>query len=434
MQNQRFVHLDFKGIAPCFDKVHEWLLFLKGCGFSGIVFEFDCRVRWKTWPLAGMPVYSPQEAAAMVADAEKLGFETIPLMQIQGHLEWILGEKAYAGLRENGKLTLCPSSQEARKKLAMWMCELRKIFPHSRYIHLGADEVDTIGECPNCRKKLQQVGRFGIYMENTALFCKKALAMGFRPLIWADMILQEQKIQLETSLPPETILVNWQYCGSGPFHGMESLQKSGFEVWGASSIKSFWHEHPRMLLNYPQDRLINVAGWNQFEGNVIHTFWGRPGNKGCLYPPWPMSVPVFIAAGNPDCWRKHPWHDKYQKFGDCLRRNNPPEIQDMIRELDTWPCASTEEKECVTYLQLGLRYELLFARYCSCRFSQCATDASIPFVGKNPSVYHEHFCIQKEKIQEELDILMEELADFFTRNGLIGKEEFIAEKRSIFLL
>ena len=30
--------------------------------------------------------------------------------------------------------------------------------------------------------------------------------------------------------------------------------------------------------------------------------------------------------------------------------------------------------------------------------------------------------------------LMKELADFFTRNGLIGKEEFIAEKRSIFLL
>ena len=30
--------------------------------------------------------------------------------------------------------------------------------------------------------------------------------------------------------------------------------------------------------------------------------------------------------------------------------------------------------------------------------------------------------------------LMKELADFFTRNGPIGKEEFIAEKRSIFLL
>ena len=430
---RRFLHLDFKGIVPKIQKIHEWLVFFRKCGFHGIVFEFDCRVKWQTWEHAGMPVYSVAEAKQIVAEAEALGFETIPLMQVQGHLEWILGEDAYAHLRENGTLTLCPSHPDSSALLGKWMEELREIFPHSHYLHLGADEVEFIGECRACRAKAEKIGRHGIYRAHVAACCRKALDLGFRPMLWGDMLLHDTETP-GVAIPAETIIVDWQYWGAGPFESTERLRKSGHEVWGASSIKCAWYEHFHMMLNYPQERLENVLGWNRFKGNVIHTNWGRPGNKWNLYPPWHMSIPVFVAAGDPAQWAKHPWNSCFTRFMETFRRGLRFQLENMLPEMKTWPCSDAMEQECLRYLCLGVEYELLAGDYFDCLFGKCAVDAAIPYIGRNIPVYKKYFLTGREKLHLRLEKLMQDVDCFFLDNELLGKEEFIAEKTSIFRL
>jgi hypothetical protein len=47
--------LDFKGVVPATEMLSEYLKYFMDCGFEGIIFEFDCRYQWQTWPDAAIP-------------------------------------------------------------------------------------------------------------------------------------------------------------------------------------------------------------------------------------------------------------------------------------------------------------------------------------------------------------------------------------------
>ena len=429
---KRYLHLDFKGIVPRMPELKKYLQFFHDCGFDGVVLEFDCRLSYKTFPGTGMPLFSTDEAKEIVKFAELLGFETIPLMQIHGHLEWLLGDEKYASLRENGKLTLCPSNPESLKKLGEWMRELREIFPRSEYIHLGADEVTAIGECPLCAPRMEKEGKAGIYTAHVVKCCKMAAGLGFRPLIWADMLLKEFSCDAVRELPADVIIVDWQYWGAGPYPTTEKLQKSGREVWGASAVRSAWYEHPYSILNFPEDRLENVSGWNHFDGNVIHTCWGRPGNKWNLYPPWILSLPVFIAAGNPQKWAVHPWKERYEKLNTLLRRNLHFEVKKTLDMLGEWEAETPFEKEFLHFLKLGIRFQLLIDGYLEYLFSKRMLESTAKFVGRDDFTYQSYIGDYPAKLQKDHAELMADIADGFDRCQFSDKEEYIAEKTAVF--
>lgn len=429
---KRYLHLDFKGIVPELPELKNYLQFFRDCGFDGLVLEFDCRIAYETFPGAGMPLFSVDEAREIVGFAEHLGLETIPLMQIHGHLEWLLGDEKYAHLRENGKLTLCPSDPVSLEKLEEWMRELRGIFPRSEYIHLGADEVSVIGECPRCAPRLEKEGKAGIYTSHVAKCCKMAADSGFRPMIWADMLLRDLPGDAVLDLPDRVIVVDWQYWGSGPYPSTMKLQQSGREVWGASAVYAAWYEHPFSILNFPEDRLENVLGWNDFDGPVIHTCWGRPGNKWNLYPPWISSLPVFIAAGDPQKWAVHPWKERYEELNRTLRRNLRFEVVKTLDQLREWEADSQLEKDFLLFMQLGIRYQLLMDRYLEYLFFTRTLDSTSKFVGKDDFIYRKTFGDFPAGFQKDHDALMADTADFFDRCRLSDKEEFIAEKSCVF--
>ena len=432
---KRYLHLDFKGIVPQIRTLGEHLMFFKECGFDGVVFEFDCRVACNSLPDAGSPAYTTEQAAMIVRQAESLGLETIPLMQCIGHLEWLLGEKEYASFRENGTLTLCPNAPGAKNLILGWMKELREIFPNSKYIHIGGDEVAHLCECPACMEECRSgKTKFDVYLRHVSEICSAAASMGFSPIVWGDMFLKEEDPASRIrALPSGTVVVDWKYWGEGPYESTRKLQQSGREIWGASGVQCAWYEHYRQLLPFYEDRFQNVLGWNKFEGNVIHTVWTRSGSKWGLFPPCiPLSLPVFIAAGNPQKWLSHPWKHEFDEMMRLFRRGLEFELERLPEQIRHWPCRSNLEEQCRDFLIFGIEYQILVNRYLENLSIQDSLLVSRKYVGWNPDVDRKYLHDIPAGILAGLQSLMDEIGRFFDRCGFDCKEEFTEEFSSIF--
>ncbi len=95
-----WLHLDLKGAMPDEPRFGEWLNFFADCGFNGIVFEYEDRFPWQTWPDTYRPGFDREAWARLWKRCETLGLEVVPLVQMQGHLEWLLKHEQYRPMRE----------------------------------------------------------------------------------------------------------------------------------------------------------------------------------------------------------------------------------------------------------------------------------------------------------------------------------------------
>lgn len=436
MLNTNWLHLDLKGIVPSPRKICAWLDFFKSCGFNRIIFEYDCRVAWESWPGAGEPLLSRQDISLITTHAASLGLEVIPLIQIHGHLEWILKQERYAHLREAGFVNeLCPQHPDSQPLIKAWIDEVLSLHPQARFIHLGADETWHLASCDLCQALAEadaRRGKMGVYIDHVGAICRHVLGRGIQPMLWADMFCPEDRTPLAADLPAGTILANWQYAGEGPFPTTHRLQQSGLEVYGASAIQCSWYEHWWTAMNNPEDRLKNVLAWNQTGLNVIHTTWGRPGNLWNLYPCWAASVPVFIAAANPERWLQHPWRPFFDKLGPLLRRSWPHELKEAIPEAAALPAANPFEEAGRQWLTLGLRYQLMLKNHLGISLGQRCMNVTQNYVGRDPAAYHKYYIAPAENLQFELKAWQDELTLFFQQHELSDASEFIAEKSAIF--
>jgi len=436
---KNFLHLDFKGVVPAAEELPEYLKYFKDCGFEGVIFEFDCRYQWQTWPDAAMPLLSVTAIRKLIECCRELGLEAIPLIQIQGHLQWILKHEHFAYLRENKFFSeLCPSLPESKSLIRQWIDEALELFPEAGFIHLGADETLNFASCPKCidyasRSKHE---KFGVYIDHVADCCRYALSRGVRPVIWADMFWREKSSHLAAELPSETILADWQYTGSAPFDTTRELQKTGREIWGASAIACAWYESRHSAQREPGPRLENILSWNKWarenDATIIHTTWGRPSNLWNLYPPWIGQLPLFIAAGNPERWREHSWRIFFDELNDIMFRDWPHELEKAIEDVAALPAANKWEQECLNWWSLSLRYQLLFKEYLFFSIDHRCMLETQRFVGSDPVVYRRNFEDPGISIPQKLESWVKDLKEFWQRNQLSDLAEFSAEKKAIF--
>ncbi|OQA79955.1 MAG: Glycosyl hydrolase family 20, catalytic domain [Lentisphaerae bacterium ADurb.Bin242] len=362
----QYLHLDLKGIVPSEMQFYSWLDWFKKCGFDGLVMEYDCRVPWDTWADAGSPLFGKDVVTRLVGHAEKLGFEVIPLIQVHGHLEWILQNESYAYLRENGELNeLCPLQPDSFPKMCQWIDEVAALHPNARNIHLGCDETWHLGSCPECRKKISgdplQRGKMGLFIDHAAKLCRYAAEeKQLRPMIWDDMFCRDHGASLKSLsvFPEETIFVHWKYGRNTTDH-LDLIRSTGQETWGASAVRCGWIDHHWKALNILGDRLDNIADWQKTDLNLIHTTWGRPNNLWNLYGPWEALIPPFIAAGNPSGWASHPWRLFVRALDEALLKAERPALENLAGEVLRLPAADPMETRAKTWFSLGIQYELM---------------------------------------------------------------------------
>ncbi len=427
-----WLHLDLKGAIPKVHRLIDMLGYCRNCGYNGIVLEYDDRIPWRSWPEVRNGGYSMAEQAELLAAARKLELEVVPLIQIHGHLEWLLKHPEYHDWRENGVGSeICPLHPEVPARLEKWIDEVVELHPQSRFIHLGADETLYLGTCPKCSR----LDKMEIYLNHVSKMCRYALGKGLTPLIWADMFWSEKCPDLADSLPEGTILVDWRYEGVPPFESTTILRRGKHPVMGASGIMTGWWEHCYRVQADPQSRVENVSGWFRYaddnELGLIHTTWTRGASLWNIYGPWHGHLPAFIAGGNPARWERHPWCGFTRNLTGIIDRDIPDELEKTAAETLKLPAFDDAERECLRWWNLALRYQAIQKSVQIHRSTRNCLDRVAEFVGRDETMYRRNCITPFSGLQDKLEAWEQEARRFWTDNELSNENEFFATHSEI---
>lgn len=341
LQNANWLHLDLKGVIPSAGMLQKWIKWFAEIGFNGIVFEYEDRIDWKTWPGVFRGGYTEEEHRDILECCRENNLDVIPLIQTIGHLQWLLKHEEYAYLKEGERISeLCPLKPESHELMLRFIDECAARHPESRFIHLGADEAWTLGTCRECAGKARNDprGKLGLYVDYVAPLCRHALSKGLTPIIWGDMFYREDNFSLLEEFPAETVCVDWQYLGEGPFDNTLKIIGHDRKTLGASAISSGCNEQYYLVQQRLVPHIRNVVGWHewhrQYGIGVIHTCWSRSSSLWPIYGPWYGQIPVFLAAGNPEQWQNHPLKSFFEEVDQAMERDSAPELEKLSRQAE----------------------------------------------------------------------------------------------------
>jgi hexosaminidase len=236
----RGFHLDLRIQVMKMQALKNFALNLSKQGINTLVMEWEA-----TYPFLEDPLipnrfaYSRHEVKDFINYCQTLKIDVIPLQQSFGHVEYILRNYKYAQLREDDKdfSQVCPSEPDKNRELFTRLFKDMAAMHPSSYFHIGGDETHLLGHCEKCKKRAAEIGISRLYFDHIKMLCDIVVSLGKRPVVWADIALKyPEYIHL---LPAETIFVDWNYgWAMDRFGAHEQLVKSGYEIWGAPSIRS----------------------------------------------------------------------------------------------------------------------------------------------------------------------------------------------------
>ncbi|MBO5667539.1 MAG: family 20 glycosylhydrolase [Lentisphaeria bacterium] len=364
MIKENLLHVDFKGVLPDFDRALAFPEFWKNCGFSGVILEFDAKYPWRTWPGVKRGNFTRTQFRKFISRCQELGLETIPLIQVHGHLEWLLDSPRYAKFRECDFVNeICPHAPGIRKKMKKWIDEVAELFAGSSRIHLGGDEAWHAGSCPVCR----QIGKRRIYAEYFSEMSNYALSRGLIPMIWGDFFAREKATDMLDDFPEELQLINWNYNADCTFENALDLMQGDHKVLGASGI-GVSGDAGALLWSPLNRRLENISRWLDFAEKhhigVIHTIWGRDTSLGRPYANWYAAVAGCIAAGNPEKWESHAWKEVLIRASKAVEENQIGKLSGAAAEVLQLPADNEIERAALEYYALAMRFQQLRLEIC----------------------------------------------------------------------
>jgi hypothetical protein len=250
-------------------------------GINTLLMEWEASYPFQEEPqIANRYTYSRTQIKDFIGYCHQLGIDVIPLQQSFGHVEYILRNYKYAGLREDEHdlSQLCPAQKELNKELFTRLFTDLAATHSSPYIHIGCDETHLLGHCPLCKKLAAEKGLSRLYFDHVKMLCDIVISLGKRPVLWADIALKHPEyLQL---LPKQTILIDWNYGWDLDNFGDHSkLAGGGYEIWGAPALRSEpdnyyltrWQHHLDNIDQFiPQCRQLGYKG-------IIMTSWSTSG-------------------------------------------------------------------------------------------------------------------------------------------------------------
>lgn len=274
-------HLDLRIQVMRPEALKTFALKLSKSGINTLIMEYEATFPFEKHPLiANRYAYTKMEIADFVRYCGELGINVIPLQQSFGHVEYILRFPAYANLRESNTdySQINPMKEDlARGLFRKLFAEMAELHP-SPYFHIGCDETRLLGRSPESKAKVEKYGVGKLYGDYVKLMCDLVFEMGKTPVLWADIALKyPEALQ---SLPPGVVFVDWNYGWElNRFGNHEKLMESGFEVWGAPSLRSApdnynlttWEKHFNNIRDFiPQARSLGYTG-------MVMTSWSTSG-------------------------------------------------------------------------------------------------------------------------------------------------------------
>ena len=299
-------YLDLRTVYPTFEHIVQYVEELARYKINTLIVEYEDKLPFRKLPFLRHPdlALTPEQHERLLETAHANFVEIIPKQQSFGHLEYILKHPAYIGLRETPDSVgeLCPHRAGSYEMMAEIIEDIADLHPHSRYLHIGCDEVWSLGTCAECRGS--GASREASFIGFVNRLADKVVALGKTPMIWHDMLMQATEEEI-AQLDKRVIVVIWIYGGhrmkADARRMIRTLRSVGVAVLGASSVRC-WDDNGEQ--NYPviRNRIDNIVNWvnlaqSEQLGGIINTNWSAPFALGSPYGLFETSrYPAFFAA------------------------------------------------------------------------------------------------------------------------------------------
>ncbi|MBQ0102390.1 MAG: family 20 glycosylhydrolase [Firmicutes bacterium] len=151
----------------------------------------------------GGDIYSHEEVAELCDYIRSYGLDVIPEVQTCSHVQYITAaypelaekdpekeEKNLDVLKADGKPqavaehSMCPLHPDYYKVTFDILDEVIDVIKPKKYVHIGHDEIYTIGKCPRCASK----GAAKIYSDDLKIMRDYLAAKGLETMMWSDML------------------------------------------------------------------------------------------------------------------------------------------------------------------------------------------------------------------------------------------------------
>jgi len=195
----RAIHIDVKHHLDHMKYYYDLVDRMARYKLNAIIFEFEDKLRYRRQPVVGAAhAISIEEMAALTHYARKRHVEINPLVQGLGHASYILKHECYQDIRDNpnSDWTFCPLNEKTYQVQFDLYRDAIEATPGSRYLHIGGDEVGSLGKSKLTRASGKNA--FELQMEwlgRVAEFVKKNQRI---PIIWDDMMLKYSGIYRST--------------------------------------------------------------------------------------------------------------------------------------------------------------------------------------------------------------------------------------------
>uniref|UniRef100_A0A673WKL9 beta-N-acetylhexosaminidase n=1 Tax=Salmo trutta TaxID=8032 RepID=A0A673WKL9_SALTR len=300
----RIVHLDLKGAAPKVKYMKQIFPLFSSLGADGVLLEYEDMFPYhgNLTILRSPYAYSMEDIEEIKSLAKLNKLELIPLVQVFGHLEFVLKHERYFHLREVRAFpnSLNPHHPGSVALVKDMVSQVMDCHPDARWFHMGADEVRGLGESQDSKNWLHSnKGDVGKMFLNHAVSLARFITerrSGVRVILWDDMLRKISPATIKESglqdLASPTI---WNYLKKMDTDGIGTLisryHEAGFKgVWFASAFKGgtgidqrwtpldyqlqnhlSWIKVMNSMTKYPSVTLhgILLTGWQRFEHHTV---------------------------------------------------------------------------------------------------------------------------------------------------------------------
>uniref|UniRef100_A0A8K9UDU6 beta-N-acetylhexosaminidase n=1 Tax=Oncorhynchus mykiss TaxID=8022 RepID=A0A8K9UDU6_ONCMY len=300
----RIVHLDLKGAAPKVKYMKQIFPLFSSLGADGVLLEYEDMFPYhgNLTILRSPYAYSMEDIEEIKSLAKLNKLELIPLVQVFGHLEFVLKHERYFHLREVSAFpnSLNPHHPGSVALVKDMVSQVMDCHPDARWFHMGADEVRGLGESQDSKNWLHSnKGDVGKMFLNHAVSLARFITerrSGVRVILWDDMLRKISPATIKESglqdLASPTI---WNYLKKMDTDGIGTLisryHEAGFKgIWFASAFKGgtgidqrwtpldyqlqnhlSWIKVMNSMTKYPSITLhgILLTGWQRFEHHTV---------------------------------------------------------------------------------------------------------------------------------------------------------------------
>lgn len=242
--------------------------------------------------------FSEDDVKKIEEKCRELDIEVIPLIQCLGHNGYIGIHEEYQHLFEPGAkfagdLQLCPLKQESFELFAELATQIMNAHPNGKYFHIGADEVRSLGNCPDCAEFAEKYGKNQLYIDYVNKACDWVIKQQRIPIVWDDMLGHYPEIL--PFLNKKAIIMYWDY-------------------WAIKETSPFWVG--RMGNNFQiADKNIDAENFDSAEKKILDAFAKKVDMQEFLAQDKVKEFKKYLGDEIPKRFSSFPFYKFYQDMG-----------------------------------------------------------------------------------------------------------------------